>query len=236
MGLMGPIRLPISPRGLISPISDADRGYGSWSRVITFFSPDDQRRQPLRGVDADFDLAPLAVALFVERDVAYAVLMSQRQRDARDRVFQSRIRSGEKGHATSRVGEFFQDQLPLPIQSGPRAGPFFQNADAVDLHVGFFKKFTQLPIVVPGSVVLAVRDDQDRPLVVAALFDFFDAQISGVIKGRLAVRLGQREPVEDAPPVRNLGQQRSALVEADKEKIVLIMAGVDEGFDRFAGA
>src|SRR5215468_10984128 len=114
---MGPIRLHISPRGLISPISDADRGYDSWSRVITFFSPHDQRWQPLRGVDADFDLAPFAVALFVERDVANAVLMAQRQRDARDRVFQFRIRGGEKSHAAGRVSEFFQNQLPLPVQS-----------------------------------------------------------------------------------------------------------------------
>src|SRR5262249_33262598 len=50
--------------------------YCSWSSVIAFFSPHDQRRQPLRSVDTDFDLAPLTVALFVERDVAYAVLMA----------------------------------------------------------------------------------------------------------------------------------------------------------------
>src|SRR5262245_34687285 len=81
----------------------------SWRGVIAFLSPYGQRRQPSRGVDADFDLAPLAVALFVEGGVADAVLMTQRQRNARDRVFQFGVRRGEKGHAAGRAGEFFQD-------------------------------------------------------------------------------------------------------------------------------
>src|SRR4030095_14750441 len=112
----------------------------------------------------------------------------------------------------------------------------FQDAYALGLHVGFFEQFPYLPVVVSRGVVLAVRDNQDRPLVVAALFDFFDAQISGVIKGRLAARLGQRKFIKDAPPVRKLGQQRSALVESDQEEIVLIMAGINESFDRVTGA
>src|SRR4030095_4477855 len=53
----------------------------------------------------------------------------------------------------------------------------------VDLHVSFFDSITKLLVGISAVVILAVRDDQQRLLGVAALLNLLDGDVGGIVKG-----------------------------------------------------
>src|SRR5262245_66435464 len=99
---------------------------------------------------------PLAVALYVGRVVADAVLMPEFERDARRGVFQLRARSGEEGFAARGLRDLLQNRLPLHIQCSARSAAHLYDSAPVYLDAGLLDQFTQFPVCLARGLVVPV--------------------------------------------------------------------------------
>ena len=91
-----------------------------------------------------------------------------------------------------RLRDLFEDRLALQIERVAGAAAEFDNPDTIDLDVSFLEQL-QFAVGIARGVVLAVGDEQNRPLVVAPLFDLFDPEIGRVVERRLSLRIDERQ-------------------------------------------
>src|SRR3954471_3623383 len=144
--------------------------------IVARFRIDIQVRESFRRRQLDLDLPPLAILRRVLWTVAKHVLVAQFDADLGGHVAElARGIDGERSPAGD-LGDLAQQLGAKTLFL--RAGVRIEDADGVDLHVGFFHDALDLALGVAAAVVAAIGDDEQRLLAVVRVAHLVHAEIN----------------------------------------------------------
>ena len=185
-----------------------------------------------RRIDLYLDLVPLGVASEVSRIKAKGILVPELECDSRTYFDKLRLVVGvrEERASPGHSGDLLENRTP---KARKRITGRVCYPNRIDLHIGFFDSVAKLLVRVAAIVVLTVGDYQKRFLCVTALLNFFNSEVSCIIKCGRAARVYEQQVAEKI--VSRSGEvlhKLCAIVEADQEEIIVIVRSLDKPAQR----
>src|SRR5215471_13934562 len=151
-------------------------------RKISLFVVDVETSGSVRSCDVDFDFPPFPVTHSLLRSVCKHILLSQLPADLGCHFWHFLAVIGRQCVATCQLGDCRQQPLPELFLNRleHRHGHVVEDSNGVHQHIGFFRHVPDFLGVIVAVIVAAVRDDKQRPPLVARLIHLSNAHINPV--------------------------------------------------------
>src|SRR5690348_9905591 len=193
--------------------------------VISSLCMYSERRQALRWHQLDLDLPPFAIPSCIGWTVSEHILVAQLYSNLCSHVCEL-IRIIDAEHASAGdVGNLVQQIRPIAFFGSGRT--IIEQANGINLDIRFLYQRFDLGIGISAAIIAAVRDDQQRLLLVVRLLHLLDPHIDRVEESGAPLSICKHQTALNVfNRIGEIANELWLVAEANHEELVIRIGGL----------